>query len=65
MNTIGVDPAYSETRNKKTQIVREMQVEETNGGEWTLKVLFQCPEDEANALRTGVSSFINNMTLVC
>ncbi len=31
MNSIGVDPAFSDTKTKKTSITRDMKVSESNG----------------------------------
>ena len=31
MNSVGVDPAFSDTKTKKTSITRLMQVSEANG----------------------------------
>jgi hypothetical protein len=60
-----VDPAFSDTKNKKSSIVRKMVVRPTDTAVTYLDVEFQCNEEEANSLRTCVSSFVANMSLVC
>ena len=65
MNSIGVDPAFSDTKTKKTSIVRDMKVVESMSGVANLEVKFSCNEDEVNSMRTCISSFVNNMGLIC
>lgn len=66
MNTIQVDPPFSETKTKKASINREMRVvDDDSTGLSTLEVQFSCDESEVGFLRTAVSSFITNMSLVC
>jgi len=67
MNSIGVDPAFSDTKTKKTSIVRDMKVIQGDdaSGIVHLDVKFSCNEDEVNSMRTCISSFVNNMSLIC
>lgn len=65
MNSIGVDPAFSDTKTKKTTIVRDMKIIETMNGVANLEVKFSCNEDEVNSMRTCISSFVSNMSLIC
>jgi len=72
MNSIGVDPAFSDTKTKKTSIQREMKVESSSSsstqatsGPANLEVKFTCNEDEVNSMRTCITSFVSNMSLIC
>jgi hypothetical protein len=65
MRAIGVDPAFSDSKTKKTQIVREMYVELLEDGTAYLTIQFSCPETDANQMRTCASSFFSNLQLVC
>lgn len=48
MQTIGVDPAFSDSKTKKSQISRQMFVEVLDDGTAYLTVSFKCPECDAN-----------------
>lgn len=63
MNSIAVDPPFSDTKNKKTSITRDMVVR-MEGDIAYLEVTFQSNEGEANSLRTSVTSFVANMSLI-
>ena len=47
MRTIGVDPAFSDSKTKKSLIRREMMVEVLDDGVAYLTISFKCPESEA------------------
>ena len=64
MNSVGVDPAFSDTKTKKTSITRLMQVSESHGLAY-LEMKFSCNEDEVNSMRTCISSTVSNMGLIC
>ena len=64
MRSIEVDPAFTDTKTKKTSIVRDMRVRETTKIVF-LDVIFRCNEDEVGSMRTCVTSFVANMSLVC
>jgi len=67
MNSIAVDPAFTETKTRKTTIKREMtlrNLDVTNSMTY-LDVQFSSIEEEVSSLRTCVSSFTQNLTLVC
>lgn len=64
MNSIGVDPAFSDTKTKKTTITRDMNITESNGVAY-LEMKFACNEDEVNSIRTCISSTVSNMGLIC
>jgi hypothetical protein len=63
-NSIEVDPPFTDTKTKKTSIVREMNLRSL-GNFVFLDVTFRCNEDEVGSMRTCVSSFVANMSLVC
>jgi hypothetical protein len=69
LNSIAVDPAFTDTKTKKTSIKREMHVRNHLEGESSslayLDVKFNCNEDEVGSMRTCVSSFVANLSLVC
>lgn len=66
MNTIDVDPPYADTKTKKTTIQREMKVRKNEENETAyLDVRFTSNDEEAGSLRTAMTSFVTNMTLVC
>lgn len=66
MKAIGVDPAFSDSKTKKTSIVRNMSVrDDEKNGLVFLDIVFSANEEEANSLRTCVSSFVANLSLVC
>jgi hypothetical protein len=62
--SIEVDPPFTDTKTKKTSIVREMKVR-SSGAFFYLDVVFRCNEDEVGSLRTCVSSFVANLSLIC
>lgn len=64
MRAIEVDPPFTDTKTKKTSIVRDMRVRE-HAKIVFLDVAFSCNEDEVGSMRTCVSSFVANMSLVC
>jgi hypothetical protein len=59
-----VDPPFTDTKTKKTSIVREMKVR-NSGPVFFLDVVFRCNEDEVGSMRTCVSSFVANLSLIC
>lgn len=65
MNSIEVDPPFTDTKTKKTTITRDMKVRLAEGGLAYLDVEFASDEEEVNSLRTCISSFVANLTLVC
>ena len=70
MRTMGVDPAYTDTATRKTTIDRHMWIEELADDKVVyLNVLFSCEPDansgtEVGSLRTAVSSFTTNLSMV-
>ena len=62
--SIEVDPPFTDTKTKKTSIVREMKVR-NSGAIVYLDVVFRCNEDEVGSMRTCVSSFVANLSLIC
>ena len=65
MNSIAVDPAFTDTKNKKTSIVRNMALRQSESSITYLDVEFHCNEGEVGSMRTCVSSFVANLSLVC
>ena len=65
MNSIGVDPAFSDTKSKKTSITRDMAIRQTENGVVYLDIIFSANEEEVNSLRTCISSFVANLSLIC
>ena len=65
MRAIGVDPAFADTKTKKTSIQREMHVEVLDNGMAYLSIKFTCAATDVNSMRTCASSFYTNLTLVC
>ena len=65
MKAIGVDPAFTDTKNRKTTITREMHIDVLDNGTAYLSILFQCHGNEVNSMRTCASSFYTNLMLVC
>ena len=64
-NSIEVDPPFSDTKTKKSTIKREMTLRSIEGCTITaIDVVFTCSEDELNSMRTCISSFVANMSLV-
>ena len=62
--SIEVDPPFTDTKTKKTSIVREIKVR-NSGAFFFLDVVFRCNEDEVGSMRTCVSSFVANLSLIC
>lgn len=65
MRTIGVEPAFTDGKNKKTSITRTMEIQVLEDGIAYLQVNFECNAADANQMRTCASSFYTNMMLVC
>jgi hypothetical protein len=65
MRTIGVDPAFSDSKTKKSSITRDMFIEELEDGTAYLSIKFTCNAGETNMMRTCASSFFTNMMLSC
>jgi hypothetical protein len=65
MKTIGVDPVFSDSKNKKNTIERQMFTETLEDGTTYLTVELTCDRSEAQMLRTCASSFYTNLMLVC
>lgn len=65
MRTVGVEPAFSDGKVKKSSIEREMLVEVLENGTAYLTVKFSCPPADVNSMRTCASSFYSNLILVC
>jgi hypothetical protein len=66
-NSIEVDPPFQDTKNKKTSIQRVIDLAKVEGSDHMcrMEITFSSKEDEANSLRTCVSAFVNNLTLIC
>ena len=58
-----MDAPFSDTKNKKTTIKREMVVRGEQPAYIDLE--FTCNEDEVGSMRTCITSFVANMSLVC
>ena len=65
MRTIGVEPAFSDSKTRKTSIERSMHIDVLDNGMAYLTIKFTCNPDEINSMRTCASSFYTNMILVC
>ena len=65
MRAIGVDPAFTDSKTKKSSITREQFVEVLEGGVSYLTVKFTCDPAQASQMRTCASSFFTNVSLVC
>jgi len=65
MRAIGVDPAFSDGKVKKSTIEREMYVEVLDNGTAYLTIKFTCPPEDVNSMRTCASAFYTNLILVC
>ena len=65
MRTIGVDPAFSDSKTRKNTIKREMVIEVLSDGTAYLQVTLRTGRENAQQLRTCVSSFLTNLQLVC
>ena len=65
MRTIGVEAPFSDTKNKKSSIEREMHIEVLDNGTAYLNVDFTCNATDVNSMRTCASSFYSNLILVC
>ena len=48
MRTIGVDPAFSDSKNKKSTITREMYIEVLEGGVAYLTAKFTCANTDTS-----------------
>lgn len=65
MRTIGVEAPFSDTKNRKSSIEREMHIEVLDNSTAYLNIRFTCNAADVNSMRTCASSFYNNMILVC
>ena len=65
MRTIGVEPAFSDSKTKKSSIEREMHIDVLDNGVAYLTIKFTCAAADVNSMRTCASSFYTNLTLVC
>jgi hypothetical protein len=65
MRTVGVEPAFSDSKNKRTSITRTMEIQVLEDGIAYLVVDFKCSNEDINSMRTCASSFFTNMILVC
>jgi len=65
MRTIGVDPAFSDSKTRKTSITRVMHLEVLDNGMAYLSIKFTCAATDVNSMRTCASSFYTNLSLVC
>ena len=65
MRTVGVEPAFSDTKTKKSSIERDMHIDVLDNGTAYLTVKFSCLDSDLNSMRTCASSFYTNLTLVC
>lgn len=65
MRAIGVEQAFSDSKNKKSSITRTMEVAVLDDGIAYLTVKFECNAQDANQMRTCASSFFTNTMLVC
>lgn len=64
MNSIAVDPPFTDTKTKKTTIKRDMKTRQEATGTY-VDVVFTCNEEEVASMRTCITSFVTNMSLVC
>jgi hypothetical protein len=65
LNSLQVDPPFQDTKTKKSSILRSMNIKSLEG-EWVnLEIEFSSNEEEASSLRTCISSFVTNMTMIC
>ena len=58
MNSISVDPPFSDTKTKKTSIFRDMRVRTDQNGKVYLDVEFRSNEEEVGSMRTCITSFV-------
>ena len=70
MNSLGVDPPFLDTKNRKTTIRREMYLEVLEGGVTYLNIILSCDDQvedgiEVKSLRTCAQSMMNNLKLIC
>jgi hypothetical protein len=65
METIGVDPAFSDSKTKKCRISRHQEVLTLDDGSALLVVRLSCPREDAGMLRTCASAFFQNLELIC
>ena len=69
MKSLGVDPPFMDTKNRKTTIKREMYTELMQDGITYLNIILSCDTNvdplEINSLRTCASSMLVNLSLIC
>ena len=70
MQTIGVDPAFLDSKTRKTTVRREMWVEVLEDGVAYLNIVLSCVPTandgkEVSSLRTCQNSMMVNLKLVC
>ena len=69
MKSLGVDPPFMDTKNRKTTIRREMYMEVLEDGITYLNIILSCDPSkdkvELNSLRTCASSMLTNLQLIC
>ena len=70
MKALGVDPAFLDTKTRKTTIQREMYLEVLEGGVTYLNLILSCDDQvddgvEVKSLRTCATSHLNNLKLIC
>jgi len=65
MRTVGVEVAFSDTKNRKSSIEREMHIDVLDTGAAYLFIKFTCNAADVNSMRTCASSFYTNLSLVC
>ena len=65
MRTIGVEPAFSDSKTRKTSIERVMHIDVLENNMAYLTIKFTCNATEVNSMRTCASSFYTNLMLIC
>ncbi len=69
MNSIEVDAPFSDSKTKKTTIKRDIQIRQTDlSNDNTLvymDVTFTSSDDESSSLRTAITTFVTNLSMVC
>ena len=65
MRAIGVDPAFQDTKTKKSSIERDMFIEVLDNNMAYLTIKFHCLPQDVNSMRTCASAFYTNLILVC
>ena len=65
MRTVGVEVAFSDTKNRKSSIEREMHIDVLDTGAAYLNIKFTCNTADVNSMRTCASSFYTNLIVVC